>query len=339
MHPAVIIVPLLGAVFGPRLWAGAQLRRHDVHDDAYLPANELARRLLDRKGLTLVRVESTDIGDHYDPVARAVRLNRDHFERCSLTAATTAAHEVGHALQDASGYWAFRLHISLARIARVTTVVGTSLLLAVPAVAIAARTPTPSRVLSLSAAVMFGTGLGAQLAALPSELDASFDRALPLLRDCCLSDEQAREARRILLACSLTYLASAAAPALVLAPWMVGASVAGLLPSPGRGRVRGPRRSAARFFGGGKSVARASSSPAPRRSHGPSALPVQHEEQAPSWQAAPRWRAAPNPSRIRAVGEPSVDAGGSRLPSSKYRLLRGVARPFVRAWLRAASDP
>lgn len=303
MHPALIIVPMLGAVFGPRLWAGRQLARHDVHDDAYLPANELARRLLDRNGLTLVRVEVTDVGDHYDPVARAVRLNRDHFDRRSLTAATAAAHEVGHALQDASGYWPFRLHHSLARVARVTTGVGTALLLAVPAVAIAAGTPTPSRVLSLSAAAMLGTGLGAQLVALPSELDASFGRAMPLLRDCCLSEEQARDARRILLACSLTYLASAAVPALVLAPWMARVPVAGLMPHPQGIQPHGVQQHA------GVRPAPAQDALAPLRAD-------------PDQPLAAVWRAAPRGNEPRASVRP------------EYRLLRRLARPVVRAGLR-----
>jgi Zn-dependent membrane protease YugP len=305
MHPALIVVPLLGAVFGPRLWAGRQLARHDVHDDAYLPAGELARRLLDREGLTLVRVEVTDVGDHYDPVAKAVRLNRDHFDRRSLTAATAAAHEVGHALQDASGYWAFRLHHSLARVARVTTGVGTALLLAVPAAAIAARTPTPPRVLSLSAAAMLGTGLGAQLVALPSELDASFDRALPLLRDCCLSEEQARDARRILLACSLTYLASAAVPALVLAPWMARVPAAGLLPDAQRRRLR---LRAAQQHG--------AALPAPAQG---GLGPVRDDAGQPP---AALWRAAPRPSEPRASCR------------REFSLLRTLARPVVRAGLR-----
>jgi hypothetical protein len=269
-----------------------------------------------------------------------VRLNRDHFDRRSLTAATAAAHEVGHALQDASGYWAFRLHHSLARVARVTTVVGTSLLLAVPAAALAARTPTPSRVLSLSAAAMFGTGLGAQLAALPSELDASFDRALPLLRDCCLSGEQAREARRILLACSLTYLASAAAPALVLAPWMAGLPVAGLLPTPGPGRVAAPGRSAARSRRGAGPTTGAPLSPATRQSRAPSAASAPElarepaQKQTASRQTMPGWRAAPKPARVQTFAEPAVAAGGGRARRREYRLLRALARPLVRAWLK-----
>ena len=222
MQPIVIVLPLLAAAFGPRLWAGALLRRHDVHDGRFPPANDLARRLLDEHDLGLVRVEVTDLGDHYDPLAKAVRLSRGHFDRRSLTAATTAAHEVGHALQDAAGYWPFRLHLGLGRLARITGDVGTVLLIAVPVAALIGKGPTPPLVMGAAAAGMLGTSLAAQLAALPSELNASFGRALPLLHSCVIDEAQFREARRILFACSLTYVSSALNPLMVLWPWIGG---------------------------------------------------------------------------------------------------------------------
>lgn len=316
MHPILIVVPVLGAVFGPRLWARAELRRFDVADGAFLPAEQLARRLLDRQGLNLVRVEVTDLGDHYDPYAKAVRINRAYFERGSLTAATTAAHEVGHALQDASGYWAFRLHHILGRIAQVTTSVGTVLLLAVPAAAIAAKTPAPSRMLGLAAAGMLTSGLAAQLAALPSELDASMNRALPLLRDCCLSDAQVQDARRILLACSLTYLASAAVPALALWPF-VGPRLAwsGLRAPAARVPMPGPRR--------------ARQTPAEV-----SRLPESAVGQRRGTGQAPGRRHFPSAGPRAGYGATRRDKPGSR----RRELLRTVARPLVRRWLLLTGD-
>lgn len=314
MHPALIVAPVLAAAFGPRLWAKWELRRFDQEDGAFLPADELARRLLDREGLTLVRVEVTDLGDHYDPLAKAVRLSRGHFHRSSLTAATTVAHEVGHALQDAAGSRAFRLHQWLARLAQVTTSVGTILLLAVPAAAIAAQTPAPSRLLSLGAAGMLGSGLAAQLAALPTELDASFGRALPLLRECCLSDAQVGDARRILLACSLTYLASAAVPVVVLWP-IIGAR----LTSPG-------------LLASMRTIGTRQREPSSRAQAavvtGPS-LP----EQAPR-AARPAPRVLP-PVRAGAAARGCADARRdfSRRRARRQPWLRALARPVVRQWL------
>ncbi|WP_295884991.1 zinc metallopeptidase [uncultured Thiohalocapsa sp.] len=333
MHPILIIVPVLGAVFGPRLWARAELRRFDVADGAFLPADQLARRLLDRQGLTLVRVEVTDLGDHYDPQAKAVRLSRAHLTRSSLTAATTAAHEVGHALQDAAGHWAFRLHHALARLAQVTTGAGAVLLLAVPAAAIAAQTPAPARLLSLAAAGMLGTGLAAQLAALPSELDASMNRALPLLRDCCLSDDQVRDARRILLACSLTYLASAAVPALALWPF-VGPRLlrSGLLPPVSLAPQVPVQREREHCRADAPSASAILPQPPVRAPSTPQPGPAQRPG---VWRAAPR-RQAGRPGRVLAppgpARAPDGEHGGGR------QRLRALARPLVRRWLLLTGD-
>jgi hypothetical protein len=60
----------------------------------------------------------------------------------------------------------------------------------------------------------------AQLASLPSELEASFGRALPMLRDGYISEQQGAEARKILLACSLTYVVSSMVAVLYIWPWI-----------------------------------------------------------------------------------------------------------------------
>jgi uncharacterized protein len=65
---------------------------------------QVARELLDSAALRNVRIEPTESGDRYDPAAKAVRLSADNFNGRSLTAIAVAAHEVGHALQDARGF-------------------------------------------------------------------------------------------------------------------------------------------------------------------------------------------------------------------------------------------
>lgn len=311
MHPLLIALPILGLVFGPRWWAGRLLRQHDREEQA-LPATaaELAQRLLDRHGLPEVDVQITDVGDHYDPVAGAVRISRAHFERRSLTAITTTAHEVGHALQDAEGYWPFRLRGQLGRVARVTGDAGGILLLAVPVAALAGRGPVPPLVVAGAATAMLGTSLAAQLAALPSELDASFARALPMLEDCCLRGPQVKDARRILLACSLTYVASSVTSMLTLWPWLGG--VPGrVMPRPVLGGIglRGPSR------------------PLP-------AWPVVRAEAGPAHADAALLRLPPPPG----VVDDSVAAGrsGTRVPlrpEPMRQLLHWGVGPLARGWI------
>jgi Zn-dependent membrane protease YugP len=90
MHPAIIIGPAAALIFGPRLWVRQVLNRHNRKDeDVPVTAGELARELLDSQQLYSIEVESTDMGDHFDHRAKAVRLNRDKIDRVTLTALTT----------------------------------------------------------------------------------------------------------------------------------------------------------------------------------------------------------------------------------------------------------
>lgn len=181
---------------------------------------ELAREILDRHRLHNVKVETTDLSDHYDPQAKAVRLGRDKIDRRTLTSVTTAAHEVGHALQDATGYGPFVWRTRLAKVAQVAGRAGSALLLAAPMATIVSRRPVPAVVIGASAFAALGTGVLAQLAALPTELDASFGRALPILQDGYIDEEEEKSARKILAACSLTYVASSLAGVLTVWRWI-----------------------------------------------------------------------------------------------------------------------
>ena len=234
MHPAIILIPAATLVIGPQLWVGYVMRRHNVGDEELgATAAELARALLDGHGLQVVRVEMTDLGDHYDPDARVVRLNRDKFDRKSLTAVATAAHEVAHALQHAAGYGPFVWRRRLAKAAQVTGKAGLVLLLTVPIAAITGRGGLPPSAIGATVAAMLGTGMAAQMAAVPAELDASFARALPLLREGYIDEVQVRDVRKILLACSLTYIASSVVSVLYIWPWLGRRpAVHGLLPGP-----------------------------------------------------------------------------------------------------------
>src|ERR671912_2410804 len=71
-----------------------------------LTGAQTARMILDRNGLTNVRVEPVpgQLTDHYDPRRKIVRLSEGNFKERSIAAVSVAAHEVGHAIQDATGY-------------------------------------------------------------------------------------------------------------------------------------------------------------------------------------------------------------------------------------------
>lgn len=221
MHPAVIIIPAAALIFAPRLWVRHVLKRHNQKDiETSGTASEVARALLDRRNLQVVKVECTDIGDHYDPEAKSLRLTRDKFDRKTLTAITTAAHEVGHALQDADNYAPFVWRLHLVKVARAAGEVGTVMLLSVPVAAVLTRNPAPAFVIGLAALGILGTGMAVQLVTLPTEFDASFNRAIGMLEEGYVRTEHIADARKILLACSLTYVASSLISVLNVWPWL-----------------------------------------------------------------------------------------------------------------------
>lgn len=203
MHIVIFMLIVAALVFGPQLWAKSVLKRHSKHEEHYPgTGGELARHLLDRFGMPHVKVETTETGDHYDPVAKAVRLTSDKFKGKSLTAVTVAAHEVGHAIQDHSGYHPLKLRHRLVGVAQGAEKAGSLLMMGIPFIAILSQSPSAGLFFMLAALATFGVGTLVHLVTLPVELDASFRRALPVLKEGYISKQEQRAARHVLTACA-----------------------------------------------------------------------------------------------------------------------------------------
>ena len=217
-----LMIVILGVVFGPSLWAKAVLARHgDDRPDYPGTGGELARHLLDQAGLTEVAAEVTDSGDHYDPTAKAVRLRRENFDGRSLTAVTVAAHEVGHALQDGDNYGPLTTRTRLAKSVGGLQRLGSMIVFGAFALGTVSGSPALA-ILGVGAGIAtMASTVVIHLMTLPVELDASFNRALPILdQGGYLPPEDIPAARRILKACALTYVASSLASLLNLWRWI-----------------------------------------------------------------------------------------------------------------------
>ncbi len=137
--PAALVLLL---VFGPGVWVRSVMARYSKPADRYNGTGaELARYLLDKNGLNKVTVEETPGGDHYDPVAHAVRLSAQNFSTGSLTAIAVAAHEVGHAIQHAKSFRPLRWRTQLVRVIQPGQRLAAALLVASPFIALFTRTP------------------------------------------------------------------------------------------------------------------------------------------------------------------------------------------------------
>jgi Zn-dependent membrane protease YugP len=221
--PVIIgLLLIIALAVGPTLWVKAVLARHGK-DRSDFPGTggEFARHLLDEMGLTQFKVEETKLGDHYDPDLKAVRLLPEHFHGRSLTAVVIAAHEVGHAMQDATGSRLLSTRTRLAKSAVIIERVGSIVMLASPLLALLIRHPAGFLVELGAGFAILSVGVVLQLAALPSEFDASFNRALPVLQHGrYIPDDDLPAARSILRAAAFTYVAAALMSLVNILRWL-----------------------------------------------------------------------------------------------------------------------
>jgi len=220
---AIFVLLLLAAIFGPGIWVQRVLARYSEPADRYTGTGaEVARHLLDRNGLSSVKVEQTDAGDHYDPDARAVRLTPDKYDGRSLTAITVAAHEVGHALQDQGKYGPLRWRTRLVKATRGIERIGAGVLLLSPFLGLVTRVPSIGLFTFAAGFVTLGTSALVHFITLPTEFDASFARALPMLDEHrVLKTVDRPHARKLLTAAALTYVSASLMSLLNIARWLM----------------------------------------------------------------------------------------------------------------------
>lgn len=182
-----------------------------------------ARYLLDRQGLTNVRVEPTPghLTDHYDPRGRVLRVSTavaarpsgrlDPSEetlgfpmppggRLSVASAAVIAHEVGHALQHAQNDPAMALRQAIVPVAQIGSSVAPWLIIAGIVFQVTG--------LALAGLVFFAAAVAFTIATLPVEFGAS-NRALALVGQFGMFGERQEGARKVLRAAGWTYVAGA----------------------------------------------------------------------------------------------------------------------------------
>ncbi|WP_394204518.1 zinc metallopeptidase [Shewanella waksmanii] len=220
----ILILVIACCVFLPSWWVNHVMRKYHQPADRYRQqgnGSELARHLLDRFELKDVKVEETNGGDHYDPAAKAVRLSPDNFSGYSLTAVTVAAHEVGHALQDSRGESLFIARQKLARAAMAGERIAGIMMVAAPIVLMLTRIPQAGVLIIFIGVLSMGLSTLVHLVTLPVEFDASYGKALPMLKDGhYLHDGDLKHAEKILKAAALTYVAGSLASLLNLGRWI-----------------------------------------------------------------------------------------------------------------------
>jgi len=222
MYIIIAIVVLLALLIGPKYLAANALKRHSEQRD-YLPGTggELATNILSELGLLNVKVELSKGPDHYDPESKTVRLSENNLTGKSLTAVAVAAHEVGHAIQDHQGYAPLKARTTLLKFAQRIEKLGAMAMMAIPVIALSTRSPSAGLLALILGLSSLGSSALAHIVTLPVEFDASFNRALPILKNGgYISESEEEDVREILRACAFTYVAGSLASLLNIWRWV-----------------------------------------------------------------------------------------------------------------------
>lgn len=166
---------------------------------------EVARQLLDAQGLYDVHVEETKgyLGDHYDPRSRVLRLSSEVYNTPSVAAAGIAAHEMGHALQHAGGYFPLSIRSAMVPAAQFGSTLAPWILFAG---LILSMQP-----LAWVGVILFGAAVLFTLITLPVEIDASRRAKKLLVGSGVLVGDEMKGVDKVLDAAALTYVAAAVA--------------------------------------------------------------------------------------------------------------------------------
>ena len=195
-------------IFSLLLSGGAQIliksrynKYSKVQNKKNLSGVEVAQEILKRHDMDNVYVVETKgyLSDHFDPKSNVVRLSTNVFHGTTISAASIAAHEVGHAIQHKEGYFMMKVRSAIVPAVNLSSKFG---YLAIMIGAAAQITD-----LIYLGIVMLCAILVFQLVTLPVEFDASRRGLKNLTSYNILSDSEMGGARKVLFAAALTYVA------------------------------------------------------------------------------------------------------------------------------------
>jgi len=201
----IIMVMVPGLLLG--MWA--QMKVKNAYDKAskIRPASgmtgaQAAAAICREVGMDNVRIEQTQgwLSDHYDPSKKVLRLSPDVYSGQSLAALGIAAHEAGHAIQDATGYAPLRLRGALVPMASLGS--GLSYLVIFAGFIMGMAQFILAGVILFSAVVVF------QLVNLPCEFNASSRARDLLLTLGMVREDEDRHVKKVLGAAAMTYVAA-----------------------------------------------------------------------------------------------------------------------------------
>ncbi|PRO66830.1 zinc metallopeptidase [Alkalicoccus urumqiensis] len=190
------------------LWASSRVKStykkySKVGASSGMTGAETAQRILHENGIYDVSVEPVkgQLTDHYDPRAKVVRLSEGNYYGRSIAGAAVAAHEVGHAIQDAENYSFLKLRSALVPAAGFGS--NASIFFIIGGILLTSQGLMLAGIFLMAAAVLF------QVVTLPVEFNASSRAMTQIVSTGIIRNEEERETKKVLNAAALTYVASA----------------------------------------------------------------------------------------------------------------------------------
>lgn len=198
------------------IWAQFKLKRtygkySKVRSTSGHTGAQVARTILDANGLQDIKVVESRgmLSDHYNPLTKTVALSSHNYHEASVAGTAVAAHEVGHAIQDAEDYSFLRLRHRMVPIVNISS--NMSWVFIMIGFFSAWSGALLIGIILLAAGVVF------QLVTLPVEFNASSRAMDQLLSHNIIRNEEERHAKKVLSAAAMTYVAATAVAVLELA--------------------------------------------------------------------------------------------------------------------------
>lgn len=208
------------------LWAQARVksafaRAKEIPTDRGWTGQQIASAILQANGVHDVTIEPVQgfLSDHYDSRHKVLRLSPDVYHGRSLAAAGVAAHEVGHAIQDARQYTPLVWRNAVVPVAGFGSQFG--MILAIVGIGFALQTVAIIGVALFTMVVVF------QLVNLPVEFNASTRARQTLVAAGIVSPQQEREVARVLNAAAMTYVAATISAILTLVYLLIRSGLLG----------------------------------------------------------------------------------------------------------------
>ncbi|MGN7386611.1 zinc metallopeptidase [Sporosarcina sp. SAFN-015] len=166
---------------------------------------QVARLILDRNGLQDVKVVESKgfLSDHYNPLTKTVALSSQNYHEASVAGTAVAAHEVGHAIQDAEAYAFLRFRHRLAPVANITSNASWIFII------IGILASSMNYMLGIGIALM-AVGVLFQVVTLPVEFNASTRAMNQIVELGIIRNEEEPHAKKVLSAAAMTYVAATA---------------------------------------------------------------------------------------------------------------------------------